>query len=223
MHSKWKVKSSMTFLPYPAEAAACLHSSHTFLSAEYLTSRPASRSRWCCRCRPGEGGAWFLWCPSPWQCRRRWSYEGREPPASSQPWSRLMEGCETGKEISIKVHVIFTCIRSVFKGILPNPAGSRRNSDQLFAPEGIIFNPACPQRNSNQSNAPKGILSSPECFWVNSDKSCVPLKDFWPILPAPTGTLTRSTHFLREFLLVLSAPEGILTKHCLYLEKFRPI
>lgn len=70
------------FSTHPAVAAACLRSSRRFLLAGCLTSRPVSRSRWCCHCRPGAVVDEYPSSPSPLQCTRSSSCEGPAPPVS---------------------------------------------------------------------------------------------------------------------------------------------
>lgn len=84
---------------YREAAEACRHSSRRCRWAGCRTSPPDARSRWCCRCHPGEDGAVCPSCPSPWRCRRKWSCEGRVPPASCPLWSHYWgESWTTGTQ-----------------------------------------------------------------------------------------------------------------------------
>lgn len=76
------VKVVKHLLAHRAVAAACPRSSRSSRLVGCLTSRPVSRSRWCCHFHPGAGGDEYPSCPSPSQCTQSASCEGPAPQVS---------------------------------------------------------------------------------------------------------------------------------------------
>lgn len=82
---------------HPVEAAASLHSSHSFLWAGFRQSPPAARSHSCYHCHRDAGGGERLSDPPPWQCKWRWCSWGPGLLVSYWSWIRLQVVCMTAK------------------------------------------------------------------------------------------------------------------------------